>query len=161
MKKITAFIASLVMLAAVPVSAASGEDSSPVLPEKKADTLSAVGSVSKVFCTTAALQLYDQGLLDIDAPVTDYVPDFTMQDERYKDITVRMLMNHTSGLMGMELDDMMLYDDIDESYHQRFLGFLKNSRLKAEPGAMANYCNDGFTLLEIVVERVSGECFSD
>ena len=161
MKKITAFIAALIMLAAIPVSAASGEDASPVLPEKKADTLSAVGSISKVFCTTAALQLYEQGLLDIDAPVTDYVPDFSMQDERYKDITIRMLMNHTSGLMGMELDDMMLYDDMDESYHQRFLGFLKNSRLKADPGTMANYCNDGFTLLEIVVERVSGESFSD
>lgn len=91
MKKITAVIAAIAILTAVPVTAAYGADreSTPVQTEKKADTVSAVGSVSKIFCTTAALQLYEQELLDIDAPVTDYVPEFTMQDERYKDITVR------------------------------------------------------------------------
>lgn len=163
MKKITAVIAAIVILTAVPVTAAYGADreSTPVQTEKKADTVSAVGSVSKIFCTTAALQLYEQELLDIDAPVTDYVPEFTMQDERYKDITVRMLMNHTSGLMGMVYDDMMLYDDIDTAYHDRFIKYLKNSRLKADPGTLATYSNDGFTLLEIVVERVSGESFTD
>ena len=162
MKKITAAIAAIMILAA-PVTAAYGADkeTASVQTEIKADTVSAVGSVSKIFCTTAALQLYERGLLDIDAPVTDYVPEFTMQDERYKDITVRMLMNHTSGLMGMVYDDMMLYDDIDTTYHDRFLGHLKNSRLKADPGTLATYSNDGFTLLEIVVERVSGESFTD
>ena len=162
MKKITAAIAAIMILAA-PVTAAYGADKemAPVQTEIKADTVSAVGSVSKIFCTTAALQLYERGLLDIDAPVTDYVPEFTMQDERYKDITVRMLMNHTSGLMGMVYDDMMLYDDIDMTYHDRFLGNLKNARLKADPGTLATYSNDGFTLLEIVVERVSGESFTD
>lgn len=163
MKKITAVIAATAILTAVPVTAAYGADreSTPVQTAKKADTVSAVGSVSKIFCTTAALQLYEQELLDIDAPVTDYVPEFTMQDERYKDITVRMLMNHTSGLMGMVYDDMMLYDDIDTAYHDRFIRYLKNSRLKADPGTLATYSNDGFTLLEIVVERVSGESFTD
>ncbi len=162
MKKITAAIAAIMILAA-PVTAAYGADkeTTPVQTGKKADTVSAIGSISKIFCTTAALQLYEQGLLDIDAPVTDYVPEFTMQDERYKDITVRMLMNHTSGLMGMVYEDMMLYDDIDTTYHDRFLGHLKNSRLKADPGTLAIYSNDGFTLLEIVVERVSGESFTD
>ena len=163
MKKITAAIAAIMILAAIPVTAAYGADkeTTPVQTEKKADTVSAIGSVSKIFCTTAVLQLYEQGLLNIDAPVTDYVPEFTMQDERYKDITVRMLMNHTSGLMGMVYDDMILYDDIDTTYHDRFIGHLKNSRLKADPGTLATYSNDGFTLLEIVVERVSGESFTD
>ena len=162
MKKITAAIAAIMILAE-PVTAAYGADkeTAPVQTEIKADTVSAVGSVSKIFCTTAALQLYERGLLDIDAPVTDYVPEFTMQDERYKNITVRMLMNHTSGLMGMAYDNMMLYDDIDTTYHDRFLGNLKNARLKADPGTLATYSNDGFTLLEIVVERVSGESFTD
>lgn len=165
MKKITAAMAAIMILAAIPVTAAYGADAdkktTPVQTEENADTVSAVGSVSKIFCTTAALQLYEQELLDIDAPVTDYVPEFTMQDERYKDITVRMLMNHTSGLMGMVYDDMMLYDDIDTTYHDRFIRYLKNARLKADPGTLATYSNDGFTLLEIVVERVSGESFTD
>ena len=163
MKKITAAIAAIMIPAAIPVSAvySADKETAPVQTEIKAGTVSAIGSVSKIFCTTAALQLYEQGLLDIDAPVTDYVPEFTMQDERYKDITVRMLMNHTSGLMGMVYDNMMLYDDIDTTYHDRFLGNLKNARLKADPGTLATYSNDGFTLLEIVVERVSGESFTD
>lgn len=157
MKKITATIAAIMILVAIPVTATYGADKETTLvqTEIKADTVSAIGSVSKIFCTTAALQLYEQGLLDIDAPVTDYVNEFTMQDERYKNITVRMLMNHTSGLMGM------VYDDIDTTYHDIFLGHLKNSRLKADPGTLATYSNDGFTLLEIVVERVSGESFTD
>lgn len=108
----------------------------PAHTAAKTNTVSAIGSVSKVYCTTAAMQLYDKGLLDIDAPVTEYIPEFEMADERYKDITVRMLMNHTSGLMGMIYDDMMLYDDIDESYHDRFLGYLKNSRLFLCPAAL-------------------------
>ena len=162
MKKITAAIAAIMIPVAISVTAAYGADkeTTPVQTEIKADTVSAVGSISKIFCTTAALQLYERGMLDIDAPVTDYVPEFTMQDERYKDITVRMLMNHTSGLM-MVFDDMMLYDDIDTTCHDRFLGYLKNARLKADPGTLATYSNDGFTLLEIVVERVSGESFTD
>lgn len=63
--------------------------------------------------------------------------------------------------MGMGYDDMMLYDDIDTAYHDRFIRSLKNARLKADPGTLATYSNDGFTLLEIVVERVSGESFTD
>lgn len=163
MKKITAAIAAVIMLAAIPAAAhgAGAKETKPAPSEAKAETVSAIGSVSKVFCTTAALQLADKGLIDIDAPVTYYVPDFTMQDERYKDITVRMLMNHTSGLQGMVYDDMMLYGESDMSYHDRFLEHLSGTRLKWQPGTMSSYCNDGFTLLEIVVERVSGESFTD
>ena len=61
MKKITAAMAAIMILAAIPVTAAYGADAdkktTPVQTEKKADTVSAVGSVSKIFCTTAALQL--------------------------------------------------------------------------------------------------------
>ena len=162
MKTITAAVAALLMLAAIPAAAAfSAEEPVSAQPEIKAETVSGIGSISKVYCTTAALQLADKGMLDPDAPVTEYIPEFTMADERYRDITVRMLMNHTSGLMGMIYENMMLYDDIDPAYHDRFLSYLKKSRLKADPGTQSNYCNDGFTLLEIVVERVSGESFTD
>lgn len=123
--------------------------------------VAAIGSISKVFCVTAAMQLAEQGKIDIDAPVTQYVNEFKMQDERYKDITVRMLMNHTSGLMGFMLGDNMLYDEVSTDAHDRFLDNLSRSRLKSDPGTMENYCNDGLTLLEIVIERVSGENFTD
>ena len=59
-----------------------------------------VGSVSKIYSTAAVMQLVDEGKVGLDTPITEYIPDFTMADERYKDITVRMLMDHTSGIMG-------------------------------------------------------------
>ena len=64
------------------------------------DILYGIGSVSKVYTTAAILKLSDQGKLRLDAPVAAYLPDFTMADARYKDITVRMLLNHSSGLNG-------------------------------------------------------------
>jgi len=125
------------------------------------DTLIGIGSVSKMFVTTAVMQLADQGKIDIDAPVTDYLPEFSMADPRYKDITVRMLMNHTSGLMGTTAGDFLLFDDRDMQHHNSILEELQTQRLKAEPGEFSAYCNDGFELLELVVENVSGMSFTD
>lgn len=120
-----------------------------------------IGSISKVYVTTAVMQLSEEGKVELDAPVTEYIPDFTMADERYKKITVRMLMNHTSGIMGTSSKNMMLYDDNDMVSHDELLKSLAGQRLKAEPGAFACYCNDGFTLLDMIVENVSGMSFTE
>ena len=120
-----------------------------------------IGSVSKVYVTTAVMQLAEDGKVNLDAPLTDYIPDFRMADERYKEITVRMLMNHTSGIWGSSFKNALLYEDNDMSYHDELLTFLEGQKLKANPGAYAAYCNDGFTLLEMVVENVSGMSFTE
>ena len=80
-----------------------------------------IGSVSKVYVTTAVMQLADKGLVDIDAPVTDYIPDFKMADPRYTRITVRMLMNHTSGIMGTQFGNMELYNDNSMATNDEFI----------------------------------------
>lgn len=120
-----------------------------------------IGSVSKMYATTAVMQLVDKGLVELDAPVTDYIDDFKMADERYKDITVRMLMNHQSGLMGTRYIDSFRLGHAGSEYHDLFLEHLSSERLKAAPGEYTCYCNDGFTLLEILVERVTGQSFTD
>ena len=125
------------------------------------DTLSCVGSVSKTFAAMAVMQLADQGKVDIDKPITEYLPDFTMADPRYKDITVRMLMNHTSGIMGTTEGDFMLFNDRDTAPHDTMLKELSTQRLKADPGDFGVYCNDGFELIELIVEQVSGQSFTD
>ncbi|HAV20886.1 MAG TPA: hypothetical protein DCX02_03195 [Firmicutes bacterium] len=61
---------------------------------------SIIGSISKIFTAASILTLVQQDKVELDKPVTEYLPEFSMQDERYKDITVRMLLNHTSGLPG-------------------------------------------------------------
>lgn len=155
-KKLIASTAAILTLTAVVNTTAAA----PQMQTADQERVYALASVSKVYVTTAIMQLKDQGKIDIDAPVTDYIPEFTMADERYKDITVRMLMNHTSGIMGSTVRNEFLLGDNDKSKYDYLLENLKTQTLKAEPGAYAAYCNDGFTLLEIIVERVSGMDFT-
>ena len=119
------------------------------------------GSVSKIFTTVAVMQLAEAGKLDLDQPVVKYLPGFKMADPRYKDITVRMLLNHSSGLMGSSFGSGMLFDDDSPAATDALLDRLSTQRLKADPGAYSVYCNDGFTLAELVVEAVADMNFRD
>lgn len=125
------------------------------------DTMYGTGSTSKVFATAAVMKLVDEGKVNLDTPVVQYIPEFTMKDERYKKITVRMLLNHSSGLRGTTLGNVFLLGDNDTSAHDTLLDQLQKQTLKADPGAYSVYCNDGFTLAEIVVERVSGMSYTE
>lgn len=129
--------------------------------EVEADDLLGVGSVSKTYVAACVLKLCEQGLVDLDESVVKYIPEFEMADERYTDITVRMLLNHSSGLMGSSFSNAFLFDEYNENYKQELLESLRSQRLKADPGAFSVYCNDGFTLAEILVERVSGKSYSE
>ncbi|WP_244213753.1 serine hydrolase [Paenibacillus barcinonensis] len=65
-------------------------------------------------------------------------------------------MNHSSGLYGSHYGNSILFDDEDTRNHDELLIKLQAERLKSKPGEYSVYCNDGFQLLEILVERVSG-----
>lgn len=125
------------------------------------DILYGIGSVSKIYTTVAVMQLVEAGRVSLDAPVTRYLKDFKMADERYRQITVRMLLNHSSGLMGSHFENAMLFGDADPVAADSLLEQLSTQRLKADPGAYSVYCNDGFTLAELVVEAVTGMEFMD
>jgi len=122
------------------------------------DTRFNIGSTSKMFAAVAVLILADEGRIGLDDPVVKYIPEFVMKDKRYKDITVRMLFNHSSGLPGSTF--VFEYKPQSDP-HEVLLRTLKDADLKHDPGAMGIYCNDGFTLAEIIVERVSGKKFID
>jgi CubicO group peptidase (beta-lactamase class C family) len=124
-------------------------------------TMFGVGSISKMFTTTAIMQLSDQGKLDLDEAVLTYLPEFRMADERYKKITVRMLLNHSSGIMGSTYVNGFTYENPSTLNHDNLLNELAQQKLKADPGAFSVYCNDGFTLAELIVERISGMSFSE
>ena len=125
------------------------------------DILYGIGSVSKIYTTAAVMQLAEAGRVSLDAPVTRYLKTFRMADKRYKQITVRMLLNHSSGLMGSHFESAMLFGDDDSVAVDSLLEQLSTQRLKADPGAYSVYCNDGFTLAELVVEAVTGMEFMD
>ncbi|HOW53217.1 MAG TPA: serine hydrolase domain-containing protein [Syntrophorhabdaceae bacterium] len=117
-----------------------------------------IGSTSKMFAAVAVLLLVDEGKVSLDESVVKYITEFKMKDERYKKITVRMLFNHSSGLPGTS--SYTGYKP-DPRMHRILLDTLKDGRLKHDPGAMSIYCNDGFTLAEIIVENVSGKKYLD
>lgn len=114
-----------------------------------------IGSISKIFTTAAVLNLVEDGKINLDDPVTAYIKEFKMSDPRYELITVRMLLNHSSGIFGSSFQNALLIGDNDTFSHDTFLKQLSTQRLKADPGAFSVYCNDGFTLSEILIERVS------
>ena len=123
-------------------------------------TLFNIGSISKVYVATAIMLLVDDGKVSLDKPVTDYLPEFKMADDRYKKITVRMLLNHVSGIPGTEGSNSFGFK-YDDNVKQETINTLARAHLKHAPGAMAVYCNDGFTLAEMIVERVSGGRYID
>ena len=124
-------------------------------------TLYGIGSISKIYTTAAVMKLAEAGKINLDAPVTTYLKDFKMADPRYTKITVRMLLNHSSGLMGTSSTNAFLFDDTDQQATNDLLKRLSTQTLKADPGAFSAYCNDGFTLAQLVVEAVSGKDFMD
>ena len=94
------------------------------------DILYGVGSVSKTYTAAAVLKLVDEGKVELDAPVTAYLPDFTMADGRYTDITVRMLLNHSSGLPGSTIANGFLLNDPDTLAADTLLEELSSQTLK-------------------------------
>ncbi len=125
-----------------------------------ASTRYGVGSVSKVVTTMAIQQLVDAGKVSLDAPVVRYVPDFRMKSPQYRQITVRMLLNHSAGLPGTDYANAFSFTPIP-GYSQRLLRMLAEARLKTTPGSVNVYCNDCFTLAGIVVERVANQPFTE
>ena len=123
-----------------------------------ADTMYGIGSVSKMLATIATMRLVDQGKVLLDEPVATYVPAFTMLSPEYTDITVRMLLNHSSGFPGTD------YRNAETSgayltYADQMLTSLSEEYLKHTPGYLNTYCNDGFTMLEELIKNVSGKSY--
>lgn len=138
-----------------------GQDAMAAQSNSSQTTMYGIGSTSKVVTAAAVMKLAEEGKIDLDTSFTVYIPEFTMSDPRYQFITPRMLLDHSSGLPGGTLTNAMLLGDPDTENHDMLLMRLKTQRLKADPGEFSTYCNDGFTLLEILVERVTGISFTE
>ncbi len=117
-------------------------------------TLFDLASVTKVVATTSmAMVLYERGLLDLDAPVDAIVPEFSQgeSDFRRHDVTLRMLLAHSSGLPAYE-KLFLKARTRDDLLHAAF-----TMPLSADPGFRADYSDIGFILLGIALERLADE----
>ncbi|MCS7019398.1 MAG: serine hydrolase domain-containing protein [Cytophagales bacterium] len=125
------------------------------------DTEMQLASVSKPFTAVAVLMLIEQGALHFDDDVRLYLPELP-----YRGITIRHLLNHTSGL-----PDYLNRPRVFEKYfrkkeyltNQDLLQILAKYRIPLEfqPGKKHHYCNTGYALLPLIVERVTARSFTD
>jgi serine-type D-Ala-D-Ala carboxypeptidase len=111
-----------------------------------------LASLTKVVATTTmAMVLYERGLLDLEMPAVGILPEFRGEDPRRREITLRQLLAHSSGLPAYERL-FLRTDSRDELLHQAFLVPLKH-----DPGTHAEYSDIGFILLGVSLERIAGE----
>lgn len=115
-----------------------------------------VGSVGKIYCALAVLKLVEMGKLNLDSPVIEYLPCFTMRDERHKQITLRMCLNHSSGLSGTHYKQCFSNKWDCSNVYSSFFDYYNKFEFKITPGAFSVYSTDSYLLLEIVVTKVSG-----
>ncbi len=120
-----------------------------------------VASISKMYVTVAIMQLVEQGKIKLDDYVYTILPRFYMPDERYKKITVAMCLNHTSGLPGTEWKHFSTKEIDGVNYYDEVYHYFSVNKLKSEPGEYAVYCNDGFTVAELIVSEVSGMTYEN
>ena len=102
-----------------------------------------VASMSKSFTATLVMALAERGELDLDAPLTVAIPEFTMADHRADRITLRMLLSHTSGIGGGSTVDLGRPDSADP---EMLLADLRDATLGSDPGTEHVYVNTGFAL---------------
>ena len=124
------------------------------------DTMYCIGSVSKMLATITVMKLVDQGLISLDAPLINYLPSFSMASPEYTQITVRMLLNHSSGFPGTDYRSGFTSSPLSFSYSAQVLDTIKTQRLKHSPGYLSVYCNDGFTLVEQLVAAVTHKSYT-
>ena len=124
-----------------------------------ATTMFSMASASKMFATVAVMKLVEKGLVALDTPFVNYVKTFSMADPRYRDITVRMLLNHSSGFPGTDYRNVQTTSPRTD-YLDQVLESLAHAQLKAVPGYTNVYCNDGFTLIEALIPAVTGKSYA-
>jgi serine-type D-Ala-D-Ala carboxypeptidase len=133
-----------------PASVAKSENSAVAIA-----TLFDLASLTKVVATTTmAMLLYERGLLDLDTPIAAIVPEFIStaeKDSRRHDVTVRLLLAHSSGLPAYE-KLFLKTKTRDELLHAAF-----TMPLAADPATRAEYSDIGFIVLGTALERLADE----
>jgi CubicO group peptidase (beta-lactamase class C family) len=125
--------------------------------EITADSPFRVASVSKSFTAMAVMILAEEGAIALDEPVVDQLPGFDMADERVDQVTVRQLLNQTSGFSDTTIDVVELQDATSlEDYVAR----LADDALASDPGTDWEYANPNFNVAARLVEVASGQTFA-
>lgn len=118
------------------------------------NTIVNIGSITKPVTALCAMQLQDKGLLDINQPVTKYLPQFHPKT-RFGDINqikVKDLIVHSAGIQS----DIWKNSDLNSGKYTDVVGFINETQLLYPPGVLGFYSNSGYNILGHVLKEVSG-----
>ena len=121
-----------------------------------ADTVFRIGSTTKTFTGTTLMRLIDQGKVDLDAPVRLYLPQFSVADPAASaEVTVRQLLNHSSGWLGDDLQDFGRGEDAVS----RYVASMTRLPQLTAPGTVFAYNNSGLVVAGRIIEVVTGSSY--
>ena len=169
--EIETFLQSLIDTGGIPgiaIAITSGEDlvyskgfgvtSTETKEKLKPEHIFHIASVSKTFTATAVMQLYEKGKIDINKTLVTYLPYFKLDDEGYKLITIKQMLNHTSGMPDVE-DYEWEKAVADEGAAERYSRSLADKKLISSPGTEYHYSNIAFDVMADLVAKASGMPF--
>ena len=128
------------------------------LTKADANTVYRVGSVSKLFTDIGIMQLVEKGEVDLDAPIADYLPEFRPRSRFKREITLRQLMSHRSGLLREPL--VGNYFDDDEPTLEATVKSIIDSDVIYAPESKIKYSNGAIATVGYVLEKLKGEPFA-
>ena len=126
--------------------------------ENNVNTLFNVASITKTMTAVAALQLVDNGLLDLDAPLGKYLPDYPNQTVR-DSVTSYQLLTHTAGLNNFLVDDFKDMGKLNLKATKDYLSLFASKPLLFTPGSKYSYSAAGYVVLGLLIEKLSGESY--
>ena len=126
------------------------------------ETMFMMASVTKVFTATAVMQLVEKGRIRLDNPLIKHLPYFKLNDKRYKAITIRHLLTHSSGVPSMYKDNFGYRNpEFDDGALERYIRDLANREMEFDPGEEFSYSNHGYAILAALISEVAGETYEN
>jgi len=122
----------------------------------EASTLTRIASITKPMTAIAIMQLFEQGKLDLEAPIQTYLPAFPVKQEGK--MTIRQLLQHASGLGGYKSDKEQENEKNYPSLADA-VAIFQDRDLISEPGKAFNYTTYGYVVLGLIIEKVSGQSY--
>jgi len=119
-------------------------------------------SVSKTYMAVAILKLYEEGKINLDEKITKYLPDDVISKVTGADqVTVRMLLNHTSGVAEYNDDPAYVSYLLQHPLHvfttMDYLGYIEGDDLQFTPGSKYRYTNTNYELLALIGDQLTGD----
>jgi CubicO group peptidase (beta-lactamase class C family) len=124
------------------------------------DTKFRLGSITKQFTAAVILQLVNEGKLNLDDKLSQYVPDYPKKTADR--VTVHHLLNHTSGIPSYTSFPNFMRDKVRDPYApMELVKLFWDMDLEFEPGSRFRYNNSGYHLLGVIIEKVTGKTYAE